>query len=262
VVARDDDFADALAATPFAVTHRAPILLTGTAALDARSEAEIRRVLLPGGTVYVLGGNAALAVAVSSALGADGFAVVRLAGANRYATAVAIAATVDAPSAILVATGLNPADALAAGAAAAHTGAVVMLTADAVMPPETSAYVAAHRAPQFALGGPAAEADPAATPLVGADRYATSVAVAKQFFRSPPSVGLANGFAFPDALAGGAHIGLQGGPMLLVPPGALLPATVDAVLGSRGSDGGYVYGGNSVLSDQILIATSTALAGY
>src|SRR5207302_1812236 len=85
----------------------------------------------------------------------------------------------------------------------------------------TGQYLAAHSADtRFALGGPAAAADPSATPIVGTDRYATSAAIATQFFASPTVVGIADGLAFPDALSGGVHIGAQHGPMLLVlPPG-------------------------------------------
>ena len=94
------------------------------------------------------------------------------------------------------------------------------------MPSETATYLAAHPdVPVFAIGGPAASAAPSATPIVGADRYATSVAVAKQFFTAPTIAGLANGQTFPDALAGDVENGRLGAPMLLVAP-TTLPASV------------------------------------
>ena len=76
-----------LAGTPFAVAKHGPLLLTATAALDPAVSAEIRRVLAPGGTVYLLGGTAALTPAVANAVAALGFPVVRIAGADRFATA-------------------------------------------------------------------------------------------------------------------------------------------------------------------------------
>ena len=45
MLARADDFADALAGTPFAVHEGGPLLVTGTAKLDVRVSQEIRRVL-------------------------------------------------------------------------------------------------------------------------------------------------------------------------------------------------------------------------
>ena len=54
--------------------------------------------------------------------------------------------------------------------------------------------------------GPAAAADPAAQPLVGPDRYATSIVVARELFPSPSIVAVASGEAFPDALSGGEAV--------------------------------------------------------
>src|SRR5579884_1700253 len=60
VLARSDDFADALAGTPLAVAKNAPLLLTPPTTLDARVSAELQRVVPAGGTVYLLGGTVAL----------------------------------------------------------------------------------------------------------------------------------------------------------------------------------------------------------
>jgi virginiamycin B lyase len=226
VIARADDFADALAGTALAANRKAPVLLTQTGALDPATQAEVQRVLPAGGTVYLLGGMNALSPAVADTLGALGYQVVRYGGANRFATAVAVADALGDPTSVLLADGTTFSDALGAGPAAAHIGGAVLLTDGASMPPDTAAYLAAH--PQTALdaiGGPAATADPAAAPVVGADRYATAVAVAQRFFTTPTTAGLASGVNFPDALSGAAAVAVQGAPMLLTDPGALSPET-------------------------------------
>ncbi len=90
---------------------------------------------------------------------------------------------------------------------------------------------------------------PTATPLVGADRYATSVAVAKQFFAAPTTAGLANGQTFPDALAGDVDNGHLGAPMLLVGSTAL-PASVRAYLsGTATIKSLNVYGGTTAVAN-------------
>jgi len=249
VISRSDLYPDALAGTPFAVKEHAPMLVTAPTSLDAPTEAEVLRVLPLGRTVYVLGGPAAISPSVVLRLSGDGYQVIRLGGANRYATAVIIAGDLGTPQAILVSTGISPADALAGGAAAAKLGGVVVLTNGASMPAETAAYLASEEGvPQFALGGPAAAADPSATPLVGADRYATSVLVAERFFKAPSVIGFADGFAFPDSLSGGADIGEKGGPLILVAPD-VLPQSVAAYLDSLTVTAWYVYGGTSVVPD-------------
>jgi putative cell wall binding repeat protein len=81
----------------------------------------------------------------------------------------------------------------------------VLLTGGTVLAPAVSAYISAHPAVSvYAAGGPAATADLAAVRLVGADRYGSSVDVAREFFTTPTVAGLASGVAFPDALAGGS----------------------------------------------------------
>jgi hypothetical protein len=263
VLARSDGFADALSGTPLAVAKNAPLLLNPTTALDARVETEVKRVLNAGGTVYLLGGESALSASVANALMADGFTVVRLGGVNRFATAADIAAALGAPATVLLATGMTPADALVAGAAAAKVSGIVLLTANGVMPPETQAVLSAAKgATVYAVGGPAAAAGPAALPLVGGNRYATGVTVAKAFFGTPAAVGLASGLSYADALAGGAHIGLHGGPLVLVDPTAMDP-TVHAYLASIGAgvSAAFAYGGSAVLPPATISALSAAFAG-
>lgn len=89
VLSRDDTFADSLAVSP--PSADGPLLFTANAALTPVTRAEIDRVLVPGGRVYVLGGAAAVSQAVEDELTASGNEVVRLQGAERVATSVAIA---------------------------------------------------------------------------------------------------------------------------------------------------------------------------
>jgi streptogramin lyase/putative cell wall-binding protein len=259
VLARADDFPDALAGSALAVKLNAPLLLTQSGTLGY-TVIEIERVLSPGKTVTVLGGTDAISKQLVMDLETSGYYVQRLSGLDRYATAAAIADAVDAPTAILLADGSGFADALSAGAAAGHIGGVVLLTDGGTMPSETATYVAAHPdLPVFAVGGPASKAAPAATPVVGADRYATSVAVAKQFFAAPITAGLANGQAFPDALAGDVENGHLGAPMLLVGPIAL-PASVHAYLSGAATIRSLnVYGGTAAVANSVASAAAAAI---
>lgn len=218
VLARSDAFADALAGVPLAVARNAPLLLTSPNNLDPRTRAEINRVLIPGGTIDVLGGPLAISDSTVAALTQAGYKVVRIAGADRYATAVAIANTLGDPSSVFEVTGTNYADALPAAAAAAHIGGAILLTDGATQAPATAAYLAAHPTEtRWGVGKPAATADPKANPLMGPNRYATAVAVAQQFFPAPTAVSLAAGTNFPDGLVGAADP--PDHPMLLVDPG-------------------------------------------
>jgi streptogramin lyase/putative cell wall-binding protein len=255
VLARADSFPDALAGVPLAVSLHAPLLLTSPTSLSSETEAEIKRALPAGGSVTLLGGVGAISDAVSATLTADGYVVTREAGADRDATALAIAGAVPAPKAILLANGLGFADALSAGAAAAHIGGVVLLTDGTTLPSAVSAYISAHpAAPVYAVGGPAAIADAAAVKLVGADRYATSVDVAREFFTVPTVAGLASGVTFPDALAGGVDIAGAGGPLLLVAPAAIPAVVQNYIAATPTITSVNVYGGTTAIPNAVAAA--------
>ncbi len=248
VLTRGDLFPDALVATVLAVKRDAPLLLTTGSSLLPIVEREITRVLPPGRTVYIVGGTAAVPASVATRLASLHYQVVRYGGVNRYATAVAVADAVGAPSTVFLATGTAFPDALTAGVAAAKVGGVVLLTDGATMSAQTKAYLASHPGRTFAVGGPAATADRAAVPLLGADRYETAAVVARTLFAHPDAVGVATGTTFADGLAGGALLGQEGGALVLS-TSAALPACADSYLAAAGAGVRHVYlfGGESAL---------------
>lgn len=316
VLARDDDYPDALGGAALAADVGGPLLLTPPASLDPRVLAEIQRVLPAGRTVYLLGGTDALSTAVESAVRAAGYQTQRLSGANRFATSLAVVSALGNPGTILLTTGDNYPDVLSAGAAAAAanwqpsssptaqlssvptsttsssstsssssststtiptTTTVtvpsspalplaadgVLLTDGATLPPAVAAYLQAHPADKvYAVGGPAAAADPGAIPLVGADRYATAVKVATALFDQPDAVGLATGAGFADALAAAASMGVVDGPLLLTSP-ASLPAETQQYLSAQSAAGNvhraFLFGGTGAVSAEVLTQATQAI---
>jgi len=259
VLASDANFPDALAGGPLAAKNNAPLLLTPPTGLTSEVTSEISRVVPAHATVYILGGDSAIAPSADTTLESMGFTTVRLAGSDRFGTAVAIANALGNPTTLLEASGLNFPDGLSAGAAAGGLSAAVLLTNGTTQAPETAAYLAAHPGKDDAIGGPAAAADPTATPIVGSDRYATAAMVATTFASTFVNhgttltlAGFASGVAFPDALSGGADIGIQDGPLLLVPSCGPLPSSLTAYLGAHPSiTSGLLYGGTAAVGDDV-----------
>jgi putative cell wall-binding protein len=275
VLAGSAVFADALSGTPLARAEGGPVLLNGAAGLDARVKAELERLLPPGATVYLLGGTGALSDTVRDQVRADGFTARRLAGADRYATALAVAGAVGGVDRIALATGSTFPDALAAGNAMAKdsgpdaaTHGVVLLTNGGTLPAGVRTYLAAHpSAALYAIGGPAAQAAKAAgrTPtatVVGTDAYATAAEVAAAFYGSgsPQVAGLVNGDVFADAVAGGLHAALAGAPLLLT-PATSLSASAQSFLAAHAASLSRleVYGGSSVLSDAVAASAAAQM---
>jgi hypothetical protein len=261
VLARADAFPDALAAAPLAVAAGGPLLLTNSFALADAVASELRRVLPAGGRVLLSGGPAALSEEVRAEVEALGYTAVRADGDTRYATSVAIArATTPDPDLIVVANGNGFPDALVGGALAGAEGGVSILSDGTELDAAGQAYLAEHPdAEVVAIGAIAAQAVPDAVAIAGADAFATSVAVAEQRFGDEGGVSLASGTNFPDGLAGGAHAGRRGIPLLLSWPD-VLPESVATYLGSRSTvDGVVVYGGTSALSHQVEVDATAAI---
>lgn len=152
VLASGANFPDALAGVPLAAAKSGPLLLTEPDRLTDVTRAEITRILPKGGTVYVLGGLSALSSQMESALGQDGYHVIRYGGQTRYQTALIIAEQgLGSPESVLVATGQDFPDALAAGPMASGAyaigdkpAAILLSDGDRIDDPATAAYVKTH----------------------------------------------------------------------------------------------------------------------
>jgi putative cell wall-binding protein len=230
VLARDDVYADGLTGSPLAAALNGPLLLTPSASLSTDARTAIAHALPAGGTIDLLGGTSAISPQTAATLSSLGYNVVRIGGADRYATASLIAdqiLSVRTVDHVYLATGVNFPDAESAADAAAVNHGVVLLTNGTAMAAPTSAWLGAHpRAAVAAIGGAAATADRSATAFVGTDRYATAAKVAASVLPSTVGIVIATGADFPDGLAGAAYAAHFGWAMLLVSPGG---TTLNAV---------------------------------
>ena len=244
VLGRADVAADALAGTPLAADRNAPVLLTGGDSLHPAADEEIQRILAPGGTVYLLGGTAAISDGVASSLTADGYQVVRLAGDSRIT---------DDPATVMLADGIGFADALVAGPAADAADGVVVLTDGSRTHPAVDAYLAANAdAEVVTVGATATTAYPGRRAVGGQDPVDTAVAVANEWFPTASVVGVARVDVFADALAGGAHIAQRGGPVLLSTSSSLSTPTGDHLRGVADIvEDAVLYGGTAALSTTV-----------
>jgi putative cell wall-binding protein len=262
VLARSDDFPDALVAAPLAATTRAPLLFVQGGSLPTVTRNEISRVLGAHGNVYLIGSTSAIPTSVETTLQSLGYTTTRIGGSDRYATAVAVANVLGGRSTVFLATGINFPDALSAGPAAAHVGGVVLLTDGSGMPAVTRAYLNAHVGTVYAVGGPAARADSAATQIVGTDRFSTATTLASTFFTTPLSVGVASGATFADAMSGGAYLARVGGPIVLTYPTAMPGSTSNYLNVVRSSVAtSSIFGGTAAISVNVQI-TIDQLLGF
>ena len=218
VVASGESFADGLTGGVLASFCDGPLLLTTPGALTPATYDEITRLFRArfygggmirsgagaqapvgpgGGTVFVMGGPAAVSDAVVKALEANPYvgSVLRVAGANRYATAAFAMAHSDRCYGLgdtaFVVNGTAVADALAVTPVASQSGNAVLLTAKSSVPASTTAAIADMGIQNIVVVGGEGVVDATAyaalatlvpagqiARVAGVNRYATARAVA------------------------------------------------------------------------------------
>jgi len=190
--------------------------------------------------------------------------VERVAGADRYETAVAVSryAFATAPV-VFLASGENFPDGLSASAAAAQMGGPLLLTTPRSMPPSVLAELSRLQpARVIVVGGPAAIDDSVVAALTnrgystqrvfGADRYATSAAIARLAFPSCSTAFIASGRGFADALSLSATAAGSAGPLLLVDGlSHSIGGPVESVLDDLGCTEASIAGGTAAVSTAI-----------
>ncbi|KQX05557.1 MULTISPECIES: cell wall-binding repeat-containing protein [unclassified Leifsonia] len=260
-VASGADFPDALSAASAAALAGGPLLLTAPTSLPSAVMAELKR--LRPAAIRVVGGTGAVSATVATALGRLA-PTKRLAGADRYATGLAIlkAAFTRSEHAI-IATGRTFPDALAASGAAGAMRAPVVLVDGAVstVPPATMAALAKLGVTSVAIaGGTGAVSDGIRRQLQkagyavkrygGTTRYDTAALVNQAYFPagSSSTTFLATGLDFPDALAAAALAGRLAAPLNVSPRDCVHPAVGDAI-DSVGATSAVVLGGTAVVSN-------------
>lgn len=206
----------------------------------------------------------------------------RVWGANRYATAANLSKLMwdntnnpwygpdDSFGCIVVASGTNPADALAGGALAATMDGVLLLTNPTSLSPETKAEILRVTESLFwdyghvkvyVLGGPGAVSDAVVKQieglrtvneverLEGADRFETAAAIASEIDDEVGTYGyvyLVNGYQWADALAAAPVAAWAGAPVLMTKAGEVPAATLDW-MDDHGVTDIYIVGGTGVV---------------
>jgi len=277
-IADGENFPDALSAAAAAGKAKAPILLVTPTAIPKM--VGYRLSILKPTQIVVVGGTSAVSNTVATALArytqsGSSSSVVRVSGADRFATSAAIATKNFAPGVarLYIASGATWPDALAASAAAAATttsGPLLLVEQNSIPGSVLSALTQLKPTSITVVGGTAVvsssvKAQLAAvapvTTLAGADRYATAQQIAtKEFAPGVPFAYVASGASFPDALVGAPLAGVSGSPILMTPTDSLTGSTTAALkfLVPKKID---VLGGSSAVSAPVQSQLASYAAG-
>ncbi len=255
-------YADGLGGARLAWAKNAPILLINEAT-EARVTEYAKSVLKDDGNVYILGGTGVVSDSVEKSFG--GYTVKRLWGADRYDTNIQILKEIGLThkNDVLVCSGKDFADALSASV----LGQPIMLVGD-VLTDNQKKYLdelagasdGSHDTVYTTVGGPGAVSEDlekavasavstyASTDRVfGANRYETSVELAKKGMFASGTVVLAAGDNFPDGLSASPIAYINDAPILLVNTGRTDYAK--EYVASNAEDYSITFGGPTIISD-------------
>ena len=263
-IASGDTFADALPGSYISACYYAPILLSN-GANTADIITYIQENMYSDGDVYILGGVGAIPASVDSALKKKGYSVIRLGGANRFATNLKILNETGLyDNQVLVCTGYDFADSLSASA----TGLPILLVGDSLTA-EQKEFLASYSDEDMEyimVGGVGAvsqkienqlQAYGKTSRLSGNNRYETSIKVAEfaeenKIFNEegagPDTVVLAYAQNFPDGLCGGPLAYFRCAPLILTSD--LNYKAAQDYVSNENITWSYILGGSSLISDK------------
>jgi uncharacterized repeat protein (TIGR02543 family) len=261
VLASGNNFPDALASSALAGVKACPVVLTDPNKLSVQASELITS--LKASNVIITGGEGAVSKAVADSIGTLGIRNVdRIWGNSRTETADKIAKKVLETSktdTVIIASGNNFPDALSISAYAYAKQMPILLTGNDGNLTEESLAIAKTLKSAIIVGGQGVVSGEMETQLSslsvkrygGDDRYDTSKQLVDALYgTSVPSLAIATGNDFPDALAGASIAGKAGGTILLV-NGTDTSLTNDQAKVAASSSATWILGGTGAVSDSV-----------
>lgn len=243
ILANGHDFPDALVGGLYAYQADAPLLLSSADQVPSEVMTEIKR--LGASRVVLLGGRQALGETIAEQLRAAGLTVERIAGANRYQTAVEISQRARAPESkhVYLVSSYNFPDALSLVPVAAKDGHAILLSGRDQLDPATAKALADWQTERVTIMGGSAIIGPAIVQqlqaqgyqvdrIAGVNRYDTNIKLIQQHYPQADSLVGVSGHDFPDALVATVFAAKHNQPIGLLNPEGLDQATRDYLAAS------------------------------
>ncbi|MFC0524474.1 cell wall-binding repeat-containing protein [Pontibacillus salicampi] len=255
VIARGNEFADALAGAPLAKHLDAPLLLSKTNKLPEAVQDELNR--LKPDKVILLGGPNAISEKIRNQLVEEYHVNIRrIAGDNRYTTASRIADAMPSSNKAVVVNGSRFPDAMAAAPFAAKRGYPILLTKKTYNPGITR-YAVGKVSETYIIGGEgvvdqSVERDlPNPTRISGDNRYETSAEVLRHLpLGRADEAYVVTGEEFADGIAGAVLAANNNDNVMLVEEN-YVPNPIKLVIDERGFERFIVLGGYNAVDQYV-----------
>ena len=253
VIASGENAADTLFSGPLAAQLKAPILLTQKNTLPEGILTNLEKKEVK--HVYLIGGEQTIAASVEKEIKDSGYPVTRVGGKNRAETAQMLSELTET---LANQTGMKNRPWIEVGATQFADTLAASPYVYAYRQANGSHYFmpyAGHTGSLVISGTNAVPTLPEEQRIQGEDRYATALAIAKEYQKLKGQelglVVLVNGTNYPDALAAAPVASLYGGVVLLTPPDHL-DARVAEFLENNTMKNVLVLGGDNSISPDVV----------
>ena len=244
VLASGFNFADALSAGQLASALDAPLLLSSQDKLDSQTKNEINR--LKAKKVFVVGGDNAISkTGIDTTLKSEKIDVTRLEGQDRYSTSQKVmekTKEIINPEYLLIASGKNFPDALAATGFFVNHKSVMVLSDGVTYPESNLKEIAIGGKNQLPLKGFTGRR------VSGKDRYETALEIAKLSFDKNNNAILASGEVFADSLSAVSLTKKHNAPIILTQSNSLTENAKKYLNGKNV----FIVGGEKTVVNDIL----------
>ncbi|MDU6598695.1 cell wall-binding repeat-containing protein [Finegoldia magna] len=244
VLASGFNFADALSAGQLASALDAPLLLSSQDKLDSQTKNEIER--LKAKKVFVVGGDNAISkTGIDTTLKSEKIDVTRLEGQDRYSTSQKVmekTKEIINPEYLLIASGKNFPDALAATGFFVNHKSVMVLSDGVTYPESNLKEIAIGGKNQLPLKGFTGKR------VSGKDRYETALEIAKLSFDKNNNAILASGEVFADSLSAVSLTKKHNAPIILTQSNSLTESAKKYLNGKNV----FIVGGEKTVVNDIL----------
>jgi uncharacterized repeat protein (TIGR02543 family) len=268
IIATSGDYPDALSGSALAYNIKAPIILVGDSEEDQQKVFDyIQSNLESSGTVYILGGTAAVSSEVETKINSLGFNnIVRLGGEDRYETCAKIIDRMNPAvgTPIIITFGEYYMDAISVSSVSAFNNYPVLLVRNNDIPESIKNEIQKIKPSKIYVMGlteaVSSSVEDLAAKLAGLDKknvvriggangFDTSLEAAKYFNLNSNTVCITTGNNFPDALSGSIYAAKNGAPIMLVDN--TLTEAQKTYLRSKNLSKAVIFGGELAVNKEI-----------
>lgn len=260
VITNGEAYADSLIGSALAHVKRAPLLLTQTNQLDARTLSQIKT--LKPKNIFLIGAQGAISTNVEKQL--QGYNITRLSSGDRIGTSVEVGNYImnnstKKPTQVVIADAYNFPDALSATNISNHYKSPILLSKSNQLDNRIINFIKQHKIKEvFIIGGVNSISKDIENELnkitsvkriAGKNRYETSFETVKFLNYDVHGTVLASGENYADGIVAGAYAGKIGIPLLLVSQGDVAPQGVKDYLTEKDAHEVITIGGKRWITD-------------